>query len=69
MLTEVNEKSSISLPLVLGHGHNTGHIILLLAMFLLGEVSHQVAALVVILGEDIKQKGFHVVVEGLVIQE
>lgn len=65
----MNEKSTIPLSLVLWHGHNARHIILLLAVFLFGEVSYQVAALLVILGEDVEQKGLHIVVEGFVVQE
>lgn len=35
LLTEVNEKPSISFPLILWHGHDTGHIIPLLAVLFL----------------------------------
>ena len=35
LLTEVNQKSPISFPLVLRHCHNTGYIIFLLAVFFL----------------------------------
>ena len=35
----------------------------------LGEVADEVASLAVILGQDVEKEGFHIVVEGLVIQE
>lgn len=45
-LTEINEKASKSLPLVLGHDHYAGHVILLLAeLFLREKEAQQVRAL------------------------
>ena len=38
-------------------------------MFLLGEVSNQVAAFGVVFREDVEEKGLDVVVQGLVVQE
>lgn len=35
----------------------------------LGEVADKMATFVVILGEDVKKEGLHVIVEGLVVQE
>lgn len=68
-VTKVDEQSTKSLSLVLWHGHDTTDIVLLGTMLLLGEVSDQVAALRVVLGQDVEQEGLDVVVEGLVIKK
>lgn len=68
-LTKMDEKPPVALPLVLRHRHDAGHVVLLLAVFLFGEVSDQVAPLAVVFGEYIEQERFHVVVERFVVQE
>lgn len=65
----MDQEPSEPLPLVLRHGHNARHVVLLLAMLLLAEVTDQVAALIVVLGEDVEEKWLHVVVEGFVVEE
>lgn len=69
MLTKIDEKPSESLPLVLRHGHDAGHVVLLLAMLLFGKVAHQMAALLVVLGEHVEEERLHVVVERFVVQK
>ena len=53
----------------MGHGHDAGHVVLLQTVLLLAEVAHQVAALRIVLGQDIEEEWLHVVVERLVIEE
>ena len=48
-LTEIDEKSSISLPLIVRHGHDTADVVLLGAVLLLREVAHQVTPLGIVL--------------------
>lgn len=61
-LTKMDEKPPEALPLVLRHRHDTGHVVLLLAVFLLREVADEVAALGVVFGEDVEEEGLDVVV-------
>lgn len=68
-LTEMDEEPPVALSLILRHCHYAGDVILLLAVFLLREVADQVTALAVILGQHIEQERFHVVVQGLVVEE
>ena len=68
-IAEVDQEAAKALALVLGHGHDAGDVVLLLAGFLLGEVAHEVAALAVVLGQHVEEEGLNVVVEGLVVQE
>jgi hypothetical protein len=44
-LTEINEKPSIALSLVVWHGHDATDIVLLCTMLLLRKVTYQVATL------------------------
>ena len=69
VLTEVDEEPAEAFALVLRHRHDTRHVILLLAVLLLGEVAHQVAAHVVVDGEHVEEEGLYVVVERLVVEE
>ena len=48
-LTEVDEESSVALPLVVGQGHDAADVVLLGAVLLLGKVPDEVAALRVVL--------------------
>ena len=66
---EVDQHASVPLPLAVGHGHDAGHVVLLQTVLLLAEVPHQVAALGVVLGQDVEEERLHVVVERLVIEE
>lgn len=61
-LTKMDEKSPVALPLILRHGHNTRHIVLLLTMLLLREIADEVASFAVILRQHIEEEGFNVVV-------
>ena len=65
----MNQKTTISLTLVLWHGHNTRHVVLLLAQLLLGKVSNQVTSFAVVDGQNVKEERLHVVVERLVVQK
>lgn len=65
----MDEKSAEALPLVLRHRHDAGHVVLLLAMFLLGEVSDEMATFAVVLGEHVEEERLDVVVERLMIEE
>ena len=66
---EVDQHAAVPLPLAVGHGHDAGHVVLLQTVLLLAEVPHQVAALGVVLGQDVEEERLHVVVERLVIEE
>lgn len=35
----------------------------------LGEITNEVAAFAVVLGQDVEKEGLHIIVEGLVVQE
>ena len=48
-LTEVDEEAAVSFPLVVWHGHDTADVVLLLAVFLFGKVTHQVTSFLVVL--------------------
>lgn len=68
-IAEINEKASKSLPLVLGHDHYAGHIILLLAELFLGEVSNQMTAFFIIFCKDIKKEWLNIIIQCFVVQE
>ena len=68
-VAEVDEEAAVALTLVLGHCHDAGHVVLLLARLLFGEVADKMAALAVVLGQHVEEEGLDVVVERLVIEE
>ena len=47
-LTKVDEQPAVSLPLVVRHGHDAADVVLLGAVLLLAEVSHQVTPVTVV---------------------
>ena len=51
------------------HGHDTGDVVLLQAVLLLAEVTHQVTPVLVVVGKHVKEEWFDIVVESLVVQE
>lgn len=53
-LTKVNKKSSVTLTLVLRHGHNAGNVVLLLAELLFGKVADQMTALAIVDSQYVK---------------
>lgn len=65
----MNEKTAVSLTLVLRHGHDARDVVLLLAELLLGKVANQVAAFAIVDGQDVEEERFDVVVERFVIEE
>ncbi len=68
-LTEMDQKSSVSLTLVLRHCHDARDVILLLTKLLLGKVADQVATLAIIHRQYIKEERFDVIVKRLVIEK
>lgn len=52
-----------------GQHKDAGHVVERAWAFLLREVAHEMAAIIVVLCHDIEQEGFHVVVESLRTQE
>ncbi len=68
-VAEVDQVASIAGALVLRHDHDAGDVVLLGAVLLLAEVADEVAAVGVVLGEDVEEKGLNVEVEGLVVEE
>lgn len=95
-LTEVDEHLAVTLPHVLRHGEDAGHVVVQEGVLLLRrekscvqrrrclrqtphkvspptlylrEVANQVTARVVGFGHDVKEEGFDVVVQSLVVQE
>lgn len=65
----MDEKTTVSLTLILRHGHNAGNIVFLLAQLLLGKVADEVTSFTVIDGQYIEKKGLDVVIERLVVEE
>lgn len=65
----MDKEPSVSLALVLRHGHDARDVVFLLTEFLFGEVADEVAALAVVDGERVEEERLHVVVERLVIEE
>ena len=68
-LTEMNEKATVSLSLVLRHGHDAGDVVLLLAELLFGEVTDEVTSFAIVDGQHVEEERLHVVVERLVIEK
>ena len=69
LLTEIDQKSTKSHFLVAGKGNNAGEVEFLTAVFFLGEISHKVETVLIILSYNIEEEGLYIIVEGLMIQE
>ena len=61
--------ASCHLSLERGQGKDAGDIVVQVAVLLLAEVSHNVAAVAVRDGHYVKQEWLHIVVEGFVVQK
>eukprot|EP00038_Savillea_parva_P030518 m.78287 g.78287 ORF g.78287 m.78287 type:complete len:426 (+) comp9205_c0_seq2:1562-2839(+) len=66
---EFNQQFAVPFALVRREGEDTGHVVVLRRVLLLAKVAHQVAALLVHLRHNIKQKGVRVVVQRLVVEK
>ena len=53
----------------MGQGHDAGDIVFLGAMLLLAKVADPMASLGIVDGQDVKEKGLHIIIERLVVQE
>ena len=61
--------ASSHLSLERGQGKDAGDIVVQVAVLLLAEVSHNVAAVAVRDGHHIEQERLHIIVEGFVVQK
>ena len=61
--------ASSHLSLERGQGKDAGDIVVQVAVLLLAEVSHNVAAVAVRDGHHVKQERLHIIVEGFVVQK
>lgn len=69
LVTEGDEQSPVSTPLVLGQGQDTSEVVTLSGVLLLGEVSDKMATRLVPRAHAIEEEGVDVVVERLVVEE
>ena len=69
LVAELYEQLAVALALVGRQGEDAGHVVVLAALLLLGEVAHDVVAAVVHLAHHVEEEWVRVVVERLVVQE
>lgn len=68
-LTEMNQKPSISLTLILRHCHDARNIIFLLTMLFFRKIPDEMATLIVIMRENVKKKRFDIVIQRFMIKK
>lgn len=69
LVRQGNKKLAIARALIRRKSQNTGQVVILTGIFLLGEVANDVIALLVRLAQHVEEEGVHVVVECLMVQE
>lgn len=65
----MDEETTVSLTLVLRHGHDARDVVLLLTQFLFGKVADQMATFAVVDRQDVEEKGFDIVIKRFVIEK
>lgn len=68
-LTELDQSVPETPPLPNRQTHDTTQIPLVRTAFLFREISHELGAVLIELGEDVEEKRFDVVEEGFVVEE